>query len=153
MVEYTCFKCNKNFSKKYNYVKHINKKKSCSDDKTEHDFENNTQHPQSFIAFPPQSTLWQNNWWNEYSPTCVDSQPDGWCDVDYPIPVQYFDYSPKAGTWWGHKLRGYLVEDNSGRGVILKSSCPVITLPFPGNSSIPGNGTSIPGNMSNPRGI
>ncbi len=117
------------------------------------DFENNTQHPQSFIAFPPQSTLWQNNWWNEYSPTCVDSQPDGWCDVDYPIPVQYFDYSPKAGTWWGHKLRGYLVEDNSGRGVILKSSCPVITLPFPGNSSIPGNGTSIPGNMSNPRGI
>src|SRR3989344_4382335 len=75
-------------------------------------------------AFDIDFTEFFNNWWSDYSPTCVDNNPlDGYCDVNRPIPVNNQDVQPKAGFPWGHNARGYFVRANPG--VVLKPSCPV----------------------------
>ncbi|MEK6908546.1 MAG: hypothetical protein AABX23_00655 [Nanoarchaeota archaeon] len=96
--------------------------------------------------------VFERNWWSDYSPTCVDSQPDGWCDVPRPIPIANQDIQPKAGSWWGHKNRGYFVRANPG--VVPKTSCQTIILPPLPIITVPnfGGTSSIPGNVSNPPG-
>ncbi len=83
----------------------------------------------------------RNNWWSDYSPTCADANPaDGWCDVPRFIPVGETEWQTKAGTWWGHKLRGYLVKANTG--IVPKQDCPIIELPQPFNNTLVGTQTN-----------
>lgn len=84
------------------------------------------------------------NWWSDYSPTCVDGQPDGWCDIPRPVPVANQDNPTKAGPPWSWKNRGYFARANPG--VIPIPSCPIsvglpplpiITVPQPPSSGGP----------------
>ena len=91
----------------------------------------------------------RNNWWSDYSPTCADINPaDGWCDVPRFIPVGETEWQTKAGTWWGHKLRGYLVKANTG--VVPKQDCPIIEFPQPFNNTLVAHSTGSVG-TNNPQ--
>ena len=90
------------------------------------------------LAFDIGNVLnWRNNYWSDYSPTCVDSSPqDGWCDVNRPIPVANQDTQPKAGLPWGNNARGYLPLD---QGMTL-SQCYVDMPLYPQRPQNPGGG-------------
>jgi len=78
-------------------------------------------------AFTPNPNIWQNNWWSDYSPTCIDTKPrDGWCDTHYPIQINDRDPQPKAGISWNHKGRGPL---NVGGTIQIKQVCDRFILP------------------------
>lgn len=80
-------------------------------------------------AYDLLNSNFSSNWWSDYSPTCVDSQPDGWCDIPRPVPVANQDIPTKAGAIWGWKNRGYFVRANPG--VVPKSICQIPDLPEP----------------------
>ena len=87
------------------------------------DFVNNT-----LQAYDSALNTFQYNYWNDYSPTCVDTNPaDGWCDIPRPIPLVSQDVQPKAGISWNNDARGYFVVGSTG--VISKSICPQVILP------------------------
>lgn len=84
-------------------------------------------------AFDAGLNSFTHNWWSDYSPGCIDSSPaNGFCDVPRSIPIANQDVEPKAGTWWGHKNRGYFVRANPG--VVEKPSC--------------GTGQGLPGSIN-----
>ena len=86
-----------------------------------------------------------HNWWSDSSPGCPDtSPPDGWCDVNRPIPVANQDIEPKAGAWWGYKSRGYFAKATSNPGIVPKISCSNVTLPLFPNSTTGGSTTGGP---------
>ena len=86
-------------------------------------------------AFDRSLSQFTRNWWSDYSPGCLDSQPDGWCDVNRPIPIANQDVLPKAGLWFGQKARGYFVKANTG--VVPKMSCNQVILPPPPIITVP----------------
>jgi len=91
---------------------------------------------------------WSENYWDDYSPTCVDQNPrDGYCDVPRPIPTSNQDIRPKAGAPWGNNLRGYLQLDQG----ILLSQCPVQIPQYPIRPTPP-QGGSIEPKEPEPRG-
>lgn len=65
-----------------------------------------------------------HNWWDNYSSTCVDINPqDGWCDIPRQIPIANQDFQPRAGnSSWQNNLRGYLLKGSTG--VISNPACP-----------------------------
>jgi|GEM_PF-2966396 len=80
-------------------------------------------------------TLFNRNWWSDYSPTCVDNPPNGWCDFPRPIPIANQDIEPKAGISWGHNSRGYFMRANPG--VVPKATCNISLLPPPPLITVP----------------
>lgn len=71
-----------------------------------------------------------HNWWSDYSPTCIDSPQNGYCDINRPIPFANEDVQPKAGHFYGWKFaRNYFVK--ASVGVVPKTTCQMYSLPSP----------------------
>src|SRR3989344_7306235 len=51
--------------------------------------------------------FWAENYWSDYSPTCVDINKDGYCDIPRPILRASNDIKPKVSSF-AHNFRGYL---------------------------------------------